>query len=428
MTTEIRERHATEAAATGKSGRLLIGIITPGWGSSGYYSQRVLENAAKAKVFPAGTHMYFDHPSESEMYDRPERSVRDLAAVLETDAVWDPSRNALVGEAQVFGPYVELLTDEHFAKAIGTSIIATAETTTGEAEGRKGTIISELVEGRSVDFVTHAGRGGSVLAVMESRRPERVVQRAVARGVEEATANETEAALRKVVRATYAGDNTYAWVRDFDDSTVWFQVEDETSERLFEQSYQLDANERPQLDGDPTEVRAKTVYIPVTTTAQEGTTDVSAPAGRTDNHSQSEEDNMGSIQVDEAEHRQITEAAGRVPALEAERDQAIRERDDARTQLATRDRREAAALIINATETQVPFTALERVGLLAQLPVTEAGELDAEKFKATCAEAAAKKAEEAGAGSTSGFGRTSGGGISADDFDRAMPGGKGQEG
>lgn len=423
MTTQIRERRAVEATTTGKSGRLKIGLISSGWGSSGYYSDRVLENAASAKVFPAGTHMYFDHPSESEMYDRPERSVRDLAAVLETDGVWDPELHTIVGEAQVFGPYVELLTDEHFAKAIGTSIIATAETTTGEAEGRKGTIISELIEGKSVDFVTHAGRGGSILAVMESRRPERVVQRAVAHGVAEATANETQEQLSKTVRAAYGGDRTYAWVRDFDDSNVWFTVEDESSTALYQQAYTLDANERATLDGDPVEVRATTVYVPVTTQAQEGADpNVPAPAGRTTPNPESEEDNMGTIQVDEAEHGRVTEAAGRVPELETQLAESNRERDAAR---AERDqlRREAAAnRIIDAATGS--FTALERRGLLAGLPVTEAGELDEAAFTTAVTEAAAERAEAHGAGRPRGFGQGAEGGsaVSEADFDAAMSG------
>jgi hypothetical protein len=67
----------------------MVRLITPGWGSSGYYSPQVIEAAATAQVFPAGLHMYLDHPSASEDRDRPERSVRHLAAVLEEDGAWD---------------------------------------------------------------------------------------------------------------------------------------------------------------------------------------------------------------------------------------------------------------------------------------------------------------------------------------------------
>ncbi|GAA2746310.1 hypothetical protein GCM10009868_31200 [Terrabacter aerolatus] len=58
-------------AGSGKAGRLKIGLITSGRGSSSYYSDKVLENVATAKVYPAGTKMFLDHPGENEKYERP---------------------------------------------------------------------------------------------------------------------------------------------------------------------------------------------------------------------------------------------------------------------------------------------------------------------------------------------------------------------
>ena len=81
MPKQITEATAGTVAPSAP-GKIKVGLITPGTGSSGYYSQQVLENAARDRVWPKGTHVFFDHPSESEMHDRPERSVRDLAAVL----------------------------------------------------------------------------------------------------------------------------------------------------------------------------------------------------------------------------------------------------------------------------------------------------------------------------------------------------------
>lgn len=159
----------------GPGSRLRIELITPGWGSSAYYPTEVLEAAGAAGVFPAGTHMYLDHRrgDGSRLDERGNRSVRDLAAVLSESAVWDPTAGedgtgALVAEATVFGPYRELLGTQEFADAIGTSVIAVAEVERGTAEGRPGTIVRELVEGRSVDFVTRAGRGGRIVQILES--------------------------------------------------------------------------------------------------------------------------------------------------------------------------------------------------------------------------------------------------------------------
>ena len=56
MSTKILERsRATASTVDSKSGRLKIRVISPGWGSSGYYGAQVLKNAADAKIFPAGT-------------------------------------------------------------------------------------------------------------------------------------------------------------------------------------------------------------------------------------------------------------------------------------------------------------------------------------------------------------------------------------
>jgi hypothetical protein len=166
--TESRPLAVIESNPTTPAGRLRVQVITPGWGSSGYYSPHVLETAGRNGVFPAGTQMYLDHPSWTEAQDRPERSVRDIAAVLTEAASWDDGLQALVAEAQVVGPYRELLTDPTLREAIGVSIRANATVEEGEAEGRSGVLVSELVEGVSVDFVTQAGRGGRILSVLES--------------------------------------------------------------------------------------------------------------------------------------------------------------------------------------------------------------------------------------------------------------------
>src|SRR4051812_15774412 len=83
--------------------RMRIQLITPGWGSSGYYSPDVLKQAATDKVFAAGTSMYIDHQTFSEANDRVhgERSLKDLAAKFATDAQWDG--HALVADVEAFG-------------------------------------------------------------------------------------------------------------------------------------------------------------------------------------------------------------------------------------------------------------------------------------------------------------------------------------
>ena len=76
-------------------------------GSSGYYPGDVLRRDG-ATAFPAGTHVYLDHPSSSEETDRPERSVRDLAGVLIEDANFEdgPDGSGLFAQVQ-FLPHVK---------------------------------------------------------------------------------------------------------------------------------------------------------------------------------------------------------------------------------------------------------------------------------------------------------------------------------
>ena len=112
---------------------------------------------------------------------------------------------------------------------------------------------------------------------------------------------------------------------------------------------------------------------------------------------------MGTIQVDEAEHGRLTEAAGRVTALESERDTAQRERDEAREALAQRDRGDLITATINAVEGANSLTALERDGLAARVP---AGDVDTAALTAAVEAAVAESAQRAGAGTITGFGAT----------------------
>jgi len=140
-----------------------IKLIDAGWGSSGYYSKEVLER--DRGVFPAGTHMYINHPSQKEYTDRPERDVRNLAAVTVEGAEWLENGKdgpGLYAKAEVFSSHALFLKER--ANHIGVSIVADGMREIGEAEGRKGNIIKSLDRGRSVDFVTRAGRGGKLLA------------------------------------------------------------------------------------------------------------------------------------------------------------------------------------------------------------------------------------------------------------------------
>ncbi|WP_248582592.1 hypothetical protein [Nocardioides sp. InS609-2] len=395
-TAAITEKAAAEAKNTGL---LPIQFISAGWGSSGYYSPQVIEQAATDQVIPAGTHMYADHPTDAEDAERPVRSVKDIMAVtvgesrLATQAdvtAWGADLGALVGEARVVPQWQPLL--EAVRDQIGTSIRGSAtDIVEGEAEGRRGGIIEGLVAPvLSVDFVTRAGRGGKVLSVMESAAANR---RAIGHGIAEATVNDTREALQTVLRDEYGGDKTYVWVRDFDESSVWFEIESEDDNGVFGQTYTASTTDGVSLSGDRTEVQVKTTYVSVT-----------RPDSNTPTATESEEDNMGKIQVEESVHTDALAKAGRVDALVSENAALKAERDKLQESDAARIRRDAGRKIIEDSEGV--FDELQARGLLADLPVTESGVLDVDAFTTTVAEAAAKQKVAAGAGGITSFGQT----------------------
>ncbi|RHA38732.1 hypothetical protein [Cellulomonas rhizosphaerae] len=486
---------ATPAAG---SGRLLIRLIDAGKGSSGVYPAEVLKAAAESKVFAAGTHMFIDHPGENESYDRPERTLKDLAAVLVEDARWDKEAKALVAEARVYSRWAPALAE--MADDIGVSIRAYAESTTGEWNGQPAKVITELTEAISVDFVTRAGRGGKVLAVIESaRRVEearnvgqwvesrihagfteiaddmfgngrltRAERITLSNGIgaaldaftavleekapqlyerdlwdtppadtgtaEEATGEVTEAPtndrrdqLNALLREEHGGDKTWVWVADFDDetTTVWFQIDTPDESSTWSQQYTVTDDVATVLTGDRTEVRRTTIFVPVEAAApaedptpaaeQAAPTNVPGhPAGQTTQ--ESEEDTMP--QIEEARLRQLEEDAGRVHALESERDTAVKERDEAKSarlqaEAGTYARDFARKLVTKANGDLAEASVARIVGdaIRGDLPLTEAGRLDTDAFTPVVEKARteeetylAQVAEASGIGSVRGVG------------------------
>lgn len=87
------------------------------------------------------------------------------------------------------------------------------------------------------------------------------------------TANDLREAVSTAVRKAYGGDDRWVWVCDYSDEWAVFLVEDESSSGLYQQEYSV-KDRIAELAGDPTEVRRRTVYDPVSTTS----TNAVAPA------------------------------------------------------------------------------------------------------------------------------------------------------
>lgn len=155
--------HESTAAVGTESlgeGKYRIRIIVPGQGSSGIYTAENL--AESAHLFKAGTEMFIDHPTESEEWERPERSIRDYAGVFLEDATVGED-GALYTVCKVFSGMNELIKDkwEH----IGVSINAWCNEPIAETG-----VVPVFAGVRSVDFVTAPGAGGGIVDLLESNR------------------------------------------------------------------------------------------------------------------------------------------------------------------------------------------------------------------------------------------------------------------
>lgn len=390
------------------SGKWLVEIISEGIGSSGAYPRKVLENAVTERVWPQGTKVFIDHPTESETYARPARTVKDLVGHTTRDAYIDES-GRIVTEVKIFKPFRPLLTDADFIQSVGMSIRAAAEVRPGEYEGKKTTVITRLIPDvmNTIDVVTWAGRGGRVISLLESLRTP------TDSDATEAAVSDQRVALSDALNAAYGGEKSYVGIRDFDPEAgrVWFWYENPTGSGTYQVDYEADESGSITLTGDPIEVRAKTVYVPIATQPTEAaSTNVPAPAGQHHPPTESKEDTMPEIEAGRL--AQLEEAAGRVPTLASERDQAVSRAEAAEAALRNHRNVDAARGILAeaaaASTTPVTFSALEQRGILAALPTTDAGDLDAAAFRSAVETEVNAKAKQSGAGRVSGFGATEG--------------------
>ena len=381
-----------ESAATGTltGSRMEITLITPGWGSSGYYSPAVLEQAAADKVFPRGTQQHIDHIGESERFEKPAGSVATLAAALDEDARWEPNwldpktgtKGRLVAESRVFSNWRAPLAD--MAEFIGVSIAAGAEVSMGEAEGKKGRIVEALVPGvlNRVDFVTVAGRGGQITEVLEAAR------------VEEARNVGAWLEARMHSGFTQISDDMYG------DGRLTREERITLSGALGEALTAFTAR----VEADAPQLFERDLWQEPDAAATVGE---SAPknvpsnlAGSTDTN-ESKEIPMAKIEVDEAAHTAAVEASGRVPALEAEN-------ADLKAKLAESAKKDndstAAAVVAEAFQ---GISAPATVKLLASTyALTAEGAVDTAALKAKAEESAAEIAASFGAGTVRGVGHS----------------------
>lgn len=223
-----------------------ICLIKPGKGSSAFYPSEVLKRDGP-KVFKAGTPMRIDHPTRAEEAARPEGSVKDWGAVLESDAVWNETGSqgpALYGTVKPFSDHVQLIHEK--GPYAGVSIRANGEAVmeSGKPKMRDGVpVLAELTSAEGVDMVTRAGAGGMFLsesaivdpankegqATMSDEEIKKLVESSITAAVSAATAPLRERAMK--------GDATIAGLRalkdvSFTDAQKQFVVEQVLRETL----------------------------------------------------------------------------------------------------------------------------------------------------------------------------------------------------
>lgn len=165
----IRIVEASVGTVTPAGGRRYRARLIEGdrWGTSGYYSRRLLESDGP-KAWPVGTLMYLDHPTATEAAERPERSVRDLAAQIVTTPAYEG--DGLYAQIETFAHADPLI--ESLKSNVGLSIRANGTAAPGSVGGRTGMVVESLAPSvlNSVDFVTVAGAGGKIISLAEAAR------------------------------------------------------------------------------------------------------------------------------------------------------------------------------------------------------------------------------------------------------------------
>ncbi len=174
MTTKsLREASGSVASVEDKADkklRLRIRIIEGGvQGSSGYYPADVIERDGPT-AFPRGTHMHIDHMSFWEMMEGSPGSLKTLAGFIDSTPVYETvdGVSGLYADCVVISQYAQFI--EEVKENIGVSILAACSTEEGisPATSEPTDIVTGIHGSLSVDFVTHPGANGRIIAALES--------------------------------------------------------------------------------------------------------------------------------------------------------------------------------------------------------------------------------------------------------------------
>ena len=365
------------------AGTATIALITPGKGSSGTYSQDVLETASRDGIFPAGTQMFINHQTDDEQWSQPEGDLTKLAGVLTENARWDDNQGALVAEAKIYSHWRPILAE--MRDDIGVSIRADAEVTPIPGGGN---VIERITEAISVDFVTKAGRGGRIVELMES-----------ARNVKEAANIGQWLESRLHTQFTVLTDDTYGDGRLTREERIALSGALGDALTAFTTRIEADApqlyDRAPWQDAEPAAV-----------------TEASQPPAGQGNTPTRKDGIMPKIEIEESAHAALVEKASRVETTEAQLTEAQQKIAALEAAQAEAERRRHVTSLVEAEFDGVDAPVTKRL-LIESL--TGSDKTD-EQITATAKEAAAEHQASTGAGQVRGLGNTTPTGVTeADD-------------
>jgi len=149
---DVLLHEAAGALRAQEGGKWAVTLITPGKGSSGTYSEAVLERDAPT-AFPKGMKLWFKHPGEGQ--GAGDRDPRDQWGVLDENAGYTPGEG-ITGKVRLLPHWKEVV--ESLGDQASLSIYAMGD---ADKDGNV-TALHESAT-NSVDIVSYPGRAGSGL-------------------------------------------------------------------------------------------------------------------------------------------------------------------------------------------------------------------------------------------------------------------------
>ena len=158
MTFACVEQISLESVSVNEDGSRRVRLISPGQGSSGFYSQEVLEKYIP-KALPKSTLVYLDHTDDERMAEGRRRSIKDVAGKFVSDPVFEA--NAKEGP----GSYANIKFTraiEPLLEDVGDVIAVSVEIHAGKRDNKGNIVELGYTPLNSLALVPVGGRDGRI--------------------------------------------------------------------------------------------------------------------------------------------------------------------------------------------------------------------------------------------------------------------------